>query len=249
MAEDKGNQQGFVPEIGDPSEGDTDFLFRTQMGVYNFFAGYWKQLLGLLGIFLLIALGASLYLDYSRDQQRALQAQIAEIERKMPQPDPMALMLGQPADDPNDEDRMANLQEGARRYEAVAQAGSGTGGVMAWLYAADAWKRAGDTERMTAALQQAHDAGATGSVGWSAAARLANAKATAGDVDGAVSLLEGFSSGEGFVAQHASLEMGLMLEAAGRAEEASTKLQGLMERFPDSPLAPQVAEALRRIEG
>ena len=50
------------------------------------------------------------------------------------------------------------------------------------------------------------------------------------------------------MAQHASLELGLMLESAGRSDEAVTTLQGFLERFPESLFADQAAEALSRLQ-
>lgn len=248
MAEDKG-QPAFAPEIGDPAEGDTDILFRAQMGAYNFLAKNWQRLLGVLGVALLGVLAYSLYLDYDRNQQRELQARIADIDRKMPKPDPMAAMLGTPQDDPADEQLMANLKEGARRYEAVGADGNGTGAVMAWMRAADTYERAGDTEGAARALEQAHGLSASGALGWSAAAQLAALKADTGDVDGAAALYQPYAAGDGFIAEHATLELGLMYEVAGRTDEARTTLGTFGERFPESALVPLAAEALGRLGG
>ena len=251
MADDKGARESdeFAPEIGDPGEQEADFLFRLQMGIYNFFAGYWRHLLGLLGVFLVGALVFSLYLDYSRDAQRDQQAALAEITRRMPRPDPMAAFTGQPADDPSDTERMANLQEGARRYEAVAQEGSGTAAVMAWSLAAETWERAGESEKALAALEAAHALSADGVVGWSITARLADRRAAAGDVDGAVALYKDAAAGEGIIAEQASLSLALLYEGAGRRDEATALLQTFLETHPESPLLPTAAEALGRLKG
>lgn len=249
MAEDKGQDPAFAPEVGDPAESEADVLFRAQMGIYNFFAGYWRQLLGVLGVLLLVALGYSLYIDYARDSQRDIQAAIAAIDIKMPKPDPMAAMLGTPAYDPSDEDLMANLAEGARRYEAVAKEGAGAGATMAWLRAADTWQLAGKKDEAIAALQAAHDMGASGVMGWSAGAQLAALKAEAGDADAAAAVYKQFSAGDGFIAEHAALELGLMYESAGRADEASAALTDFVTRFPESVLVPQATEALKRLQG
>lgn len=248
MAEDNGDKSSFAPEIGDPTDGETDILFRAQMGAFNFFAGSWRQLLGVLGVLLLVVLGYSLNLDRVRDNQRTTQAGIADIDRKMPKPDPMAALLGS-AGDAADPDMVANVQEGARRYEAVATEATGAGATMAWMRSADAWSRSGDADKAAVALQAAHDIGSPGVLGWSAASQLAAARAGSGDIDGAAVVYLSFTDGDDFIAEHASLELGLLYESAGRTDEASTMLSGLIERFPESMLASQASEALSRLRG
>jgi tetratricopeptide (TPR) repeat protein len=249
VAEDKGSNPAFAPEIGDHDDGEADFLFRAQMGAYNFFAGYWPQLLGVLGVFLVLTLAYSLYSEHVRDTQRDLQARIADVDRKMPQPDPMAAMFGSAGEDSTDENLAANLREGARRYVEIANEGSGTATIMAWQRAADAYERVGDTEQAISSLQSAYDAQGARLLGWSVASRLASMKVSSGDVEGAVALFQAHTAGEDFVAQHASLELGLLQESSGRSDEALTTLLGFLERFPDSLFAEQAAEALSRLQG
>jgi tetratricopeptide (TPR) repeat protein len=250
VAEDKGRGDEFAPEIDDLDDGDEDVLFKAQMGIYQFFATWWKHMLGALGIFLVGTLGYSLIHDHLREVQRDLHAQIDEIDRRMPAPDPLAAFGMAPMDDPEDATRMANLREGAKRYEAVASEGQGPAEVMAWLKAAEAWKRAGDTEARLRALQSAVDADASGILGWSAASQLAHAKAETGDVAGAAEILTGVSrSASGVIAEKALLDLGLIYESAERADEATRTLEDFTTRFPESPLSSQAAEALSRLKG
>ena len=248
MAEDKG--QRFAPEVDDLEDGDEDVLFKAQMGVYQFFGSNWKYMLGFLGVFLLATLAYSLYAENSRQEQRSFQASIDEIGRRMPAPDPLSAFGMAPMDDPEDADRMANLKEGAKRYDAVAESGGGTAATMARLKAAEAWERAGETETQIASLQAAHDLGGKGVLGWSASAQLAGAKADVGDIDGAAAVLTGVNtSSRGIIAEQALLDLGLIYVAAGRNEEATATLQDFTTRYPESALRAQAAEALGRLKG
>lgn len=250
MAEDKGRGDEFAPEIDDLDDGDEDVIFKAQMGVYQFFATWWKHLMVVLGVFLVGTLAYSLISDHLREEQRDLHAEISSIDRRMPTPDPLSAYGMAPMDDPEDADRTANLQEGARRYDAIADKGRGTAAVMARLKAAEAWERAGDAEAKLAALSKASEAGASGILGWSAAAQLANAKVEAGDIDGAASVLTGVSqSASGIIAEKALLDLALMYEAAERPEDATRTLEDFTTRYPESALSAQATEALSRLKG
>jgi tetratricopeptide (TPR) repeat protein len=250
VAEDKGRGDEFAPEINDLDDGDEDVLFKAQMGFYQFFASWWKAMLGVLGLFLLATLGYSILSDHLRQVQRELHAGIDEIDRRMPAPDPLAAFGMAPMDDPEDADRMANLREGAKRYEAIGTDGRGAAEAMAWLKAAEAWHRVGDSEAKLAALQKAAEAGGKGILSWSASAQYASAKAEAGDIDGAATILtEVNESASGIIAQRALLDLGLIYESAERAEDATRTLEDFITRYPESPLSSQVAEALGRLKG
>ena len=250
MAEDKGRGDEFAPEVDDLDDGEEDVLFKAQMGVYQFFATWWKQLLGALGIFLAGTLAYSLISDHLREEQRELHAQINDIDRRMPTPDPLSLYGMAPMDDLEDEERIANLREGARRYDVVADGGRGAAATMARLKAAGAWQRAGDAESELASLQLANESGGKGILGWSAAAQLAAAKQAAGDIDGAAEVLTTVNqTTAGIISEKALLEIGLMYESADRADDAIKTLEDFTTRYPDSPLSLQAAEALGRLKG
>jgi tetratricopeptide (TPR) repeat protein len=250
VAEDKGREDGFAPEIDDLDEGDQDVIFKAQMGVYQFFATWWKQLLGGLGIFLAGTLAYSLISDHQREEQRDLHAEISDIERRMPTPDPLAAYGMAPLDDPEDEERIANLREGARRYDVIATDGRGAAATMASLKAAGAWQRAGDAESELASLQLANESSGSGILGWSAASQLAAAKMAAGDVDGAAAVLTAVNqSTSGIIGEKALLDLGLMYESAERADDAIKTLEDFTARYPESALLMQAAEALGRLKG
>ncbi|MEL6347968.1 MAG: tetratricopeptide repeat protein [Myxococcota bacterium] len=241
--EPKVNEE-FAPEIGDPDEQETDILFRAQMGVYNFFVGNWQTLLGILVVFLAGVLVFSLYVDYQRDLQRGWQADIAEITRRMPEPNPLSALTGG-----EDEQTIATLKEGARRYEAVAKDSQGAASSSAWILAGEAWIRAGDTDAAMSAFQGALANEPAGVMAWSAAAQLATLKANTGDVDAALGLYDQHTAGEGFIAQHALLEKARLLEVSGRSGEAIETLEQFQSRFAESALAPQAADAITRLRG
>ena len=250
MAEDKGRGDEFAPEVDDLDDGDEDVIFKAQMGVYQFFATWWKQLLGALGIFLVGTLAYSLISDHLREEQRDLHAQISDIERRMPTPDPLSAYGMAPMDDLDDEDRVANLREGARRYDGIADGGRGAAATMARLKAAGAWDRAGDAEAELASLQKANEEGGKGILGWSAASQLAAAKLAAGDVDGAAAVLTTVNqTTSGVISEKALLDLGLMYETAERTDDAIKTLEDFTARYPESALSMQAAEALGRLKG
>ncbi len=250
MAEDKGQRAAdqFAPEVGD-EEGEADVLFQAQMGIYNFFTGNWKLLLGLLGLGLVGVFIFSMTDTHLTNQQREMQAEIYEIDRRMPQPDPLSAYGLAPADDPEDATRIANLKEGARRYEAVAASGRGTASVMALLRAGEAWARAGDTDAQLAALEKAHALGAPGVLGWSAAAQLAAIYVVSCNAAAAAAIYTQYSAQDSLIGQQALLELGLLQEASGTPEEAKKTLQDFTTRYPKSALLALAAEALGRLEG
>jgi tetratricopeptide (TPR) repeat protein len=224
---------------------EQDVLFRAQMTVANTLLGYWKH--GVTALFVL--LGASLvigqWLTYKVDVQKDGQAALARIDLKMPTLDPMTRMGLAPMDDPNDPARMALLATNAAEYEALAASAKGTASSMAWMRAAEAWRRAGQMDKAKAAYLKVQGDGV---VGFSGATGVAALAADSGDVDGAVTALQPYAAAtEGFLAQQALIEIAAIYEGAGRAADARTTLQDLQKRFPTSPLLPDAAAALARL--
>jgi len=142
----------------------------------------------------------------------------------------------------------ANVEEGARRYEAVAGSANGTAAVMSWLRAGEAWERMGDADKAKNAFGAAHAVGASGMVGWSAASQYANLQAASGDVDGAIGTLK--SMGQkiaGIEAQQAEMTVAIILEDAGRLDESKAAYQSFMTNHPTSALVAQADDGLRRL--
>ena len=247
-----GSADGAVPPLGADGapvpfpDHEEDMLFKTQMKVLNLLLGHWKKGLAVISAVLLVVLVVGEFSAYKTDEQRDIQAEIADIDRRMPKESP-AVAFGIEAPDTSPEMK-ANLEEGARRYEKVASGAVGTGSVMAWLKAGEAWKRAGDTEKAQAAYGKAHGVGATGTVGWSAASQYANTQAVAGDVDGAVATLGSLENKVfGLAAEQAKLTAAFLLEDAGRTAESQAALQSFVTKYPNSQLLEQAQDALARL--
>lgn len=222
---------------------DQDVLFKGQMALANFFLGYWKHGLGLAAVVLVISLFYGLYSNRSRDAQRELQAGIARIERALPT-DERAIPFG-PLDDPADTERTDKLVKGAQAFEKVAEGGQGVGSTMAWIRAAEVWKRAGRPEDAARAWQKANESEAPGMVGWAAASGLAGALADAGKVDEAAALYRTFAdTGVGAIGEHALFQLGSLYLDAGRKDESIAAFTEFTQKYPESMLASLVAEAL-----
>lgn len=231
-----------------PTE-EQDVLFRAQMGVANFVLGYWRHLLIAVGAVLLIAFVYGLVTDVSSNRQQGWQAAIAEVDVKVPPPDPLAQYGLAPADDPSDAEKMSKLVDAAKGYEEVAKGANGTASVMAWLRAAETWERAGKKDEALAAYKAADGVGAGGAVGWAAKSSLAEALADSGDVDGAAAIYRDVANGKDFQAQSALYALGRLYAAAGRREDAGKAFEEFSGRFADSTLADEVAAARGRLVG
>ena len=247
-----GTPDGAVPPLGGDGapvpfpDHEEDVLFKTQMKVLNLLLGHWKKGLAIVGAGLLVVLVVGEYGAMQTDEQRDIQAQIADIDRRMPK-ESAAVSFGiQPADD--SPEVMANLEEGARRYATVAEEAVGTGAVMAWLKSGAAWERVGNIENAKAAYASAHAQGVTGTVGWSAASQYASLQANAGDVDGAIATLKSLEvKVQGLELEQSKLAVAYILEDAGRISESQSALNSFVTAHPKSALIEQAQDALLRL--
>ena len=149
---------------------EEDVLFKAQMQVLNVLLGHWKTGLAVVGAVLFGVLVVGEYGAHQVDEQRGFQDKIADIDRRMPDQSPAEIL--DPTGSGLDPNLKANIEEGARRYEAVAGGSKGAAAVMAWLKAGSAWERAGDDEKAMTAYGAAHGVGASDVIGWSAASQL-----------------------------------------------------------------------------
>ena len=225
---------------------EEDVLFKAQMQVLNVLLGHWKTGLAVVGAVLLGVLVIGEYGAHQVDEQRGFQDQIADIDRRMPDQTPAEIL--NPSGEGLDPNIKANVEEGARRYEAVAGGASGAAAVMAWLKAGSAWERAGDDAKAKAAYGAAHGVGASDVVGWSAASQFANAQAAAGDPDAAIATLKAVQPRvSGLAAQQVALSIATVLEDAGRKEEGLSAYNAFIEAHPDSVLVEQANDGIRRL--
>jgi len=248
----EGAPNGGVPPMGEDGipmpfpDHEEDMLFKTQMKVLNLILGHWKKGLAVVGAVLFVVLVLGEFASFKTDEQRGIQAEIADIDRRMPQESPAVAFGLQPPDD--SPETKANLEEGARRYEKVAQSGVGAGSAMAWLKAGEAWARSGDSAKAMAAFGQAHTVGTTGTLGWSAASQYASTQVDAGDIDGAVATLGALTNKvQGLPAEQAQLNVALILEDAGRIAESQAALQAFIAQYPGSELMEQAKAGLSRL--
>lgn len=248
MAEKKPQNPAPMAAPAIPTE-DQDVLFRAQMGVANFVLGYWRYLLIIVGAVLLVTFVYGSVTDLQANRQQSWQAAIAEVDVKVPPPDPLSQYGLAPADDPSDADKMGKLAAAAQGYEAVAKDAGGTAAAMAWLRAAETWERAGKKDEALAAYKAADAIGAAGAVGWATKSSLAEALADRGDIDGAAAIYREVANGKDFQAQSALYSLGQLYAGAGRREDAGKAFEEFTGRFADSTLADEVAAARGRLVG
>ena len=228
---------------------EQDVLFRAQMGVAKFVLGYWRYLVITVGAVLVVVFVYGTVSDLQSKRQQGWQAALAEVDIKVPPPDPLSQYGLAPADNPADADKMGKLAAAAQGYEAVAKEAGGTASVMAWLRAAETWERAGKKDEALAAYKAADAVGASDAVGWAAKSSLAAALADRGDVDGAAAIYRQAANGKDFQAQSALYALGQLYAQAGRREDAGKAFEEFSGRFADSTLADEVAAARGKLVG
>jgi tetratricopeptide (TPR) repeat protein len=219
-----------------PSEKDLlpqekDVLFQAQMAVANFFLGYYKYGLVAIGLVLLAALVYGIADSVHTKSQRNVHARIAAVQNDLT--------------DPSDK---AALAKAAADLEAIAEKGDGTAAVMALLQAGEVFREAGQGDDALRAFEKAYALEPQGVLEWAAASGLAAEKVRKGDVDGAMAIYRRFSSGDGAAAEEATWSLAVLLEEAGKKDEARQAITDLMTRFPSSPHLDEAAKAAKRLQ-
>ena len=226
MAEEQDKLPGEQEEV--------DYVFQVQMAGFRAVQNYWKHVAAVAGAVLLVALFYGLYdSNKTKDLKAGAQA-IADVDRKMPQ-DPMAQFGMVLPDDPGDEEKMAQLTEGAKRYEEAAKGTmSGTAGE-AWLKAADSWLRVGETDKAKNAYLQAAGAQPKGVIGFGARNALASLELEAGNADAATALYrESADTNTGFLAEDSLLALARVYDSQSKDAELKAVFDEFRLRFPDS---------------
>ena len=228
-------------------EHEEDVLFKTQMRVLNLLLGHWKTGLAGVAAILLMVLAVGQYQNAQIEDQRGFQAQIADVDKRMPVAS-VEERFGLSATGLTEEVK-ANVEEGARRYEAIAKTSTGTSAVSAWLKAGAAWKRAGDVDKARAAFASAHSIGAPGLVGWSAGSQYAASQADGGDVAGAISTLEAVRLlVSGLEADQVDLSIAMLREESGDTAAAKAAYESFVSANPTSVLLEQATDGIARLE-
>lgn len=219
---------------------EQDALFRLQMAVSDFVLGNAKYAGYLVGIVLLGALIYGVTTSYLHSRAEGEFEAIAAVEHRMPKQSRAAMFgIEKETDDPA---KVADLQEGARRFEAAAKDAHGSASVYAWLQAADAWERSGNAEARMAAIEAATKVGDKDLPGFSADSAWAGALIDAGRTEEGLGVYRTMAGKyQGFYAERSLLMLAEAQLAAGKAAEARLTVDELKSRFPSSPRAASIA--------
>lgn len=229
---------------------EADQLFRLQVAIGDFFVGNARYIGGLVALGLLGTLAWGLWDSWTRSKAEDDFGAIADIDFRMPKVDDLARFGLAPMDDPADATRMANVEEGAKRYEATARNASGTAAVYGWLKAAEAWQRRGDAEKARSALEKAHALGARDLPGFTAASAYATALADADRLEEAIGVLRDSATRfDGLLAEELLIQLATVQVAAGKEADARAVAEEFRTRFPDSPRRERIEAAVAKVGG
>lgn len=221
---------------------------RAQIALTEFTLRYWKYGFYLIGVILAGALGWESWASWQASRAEEEFGAIADIDFRMPQIDQMALYGLGPKDDPADTTRMANLEEGARRYEAAAAAASGSARTLGWLKAQDAWERAGKVDQARAAAAKAAEVGGTDALAFAADTAAVRAQIDQGKAEEAEATLRAMAGRySGFYAEHALMRLASLQLDAGKADAAAATYGEIETRFPTSHDLTALGELASRL--
>ncbi|MDP2306713.1 MAG: hypothetical protein Q8P18_11880 [Pseudomonadota bacterium] len=221
---------------------EQDQLFRLQMAASDFLLGNAKYFGYLVGLVLLGTLVYGVTTSWLAAREAEEFAAIARIDFKMPKVEQLAQFGLAPMDDKADTTRMANVEEGARRYTAAGDEAHGAAAVYAYLKAADTWERVDKPDQALLALQKASEIGAKDLPGYTAGAAYAAALIDAGKTDEALTLYRDMAGRlDGFYAERSLILLANAQIAAGRQADAKLVIAEFKQRFPQSPRIAEVA--------
>jgi len=237
-----------VPKAGaaaDPTAAprqEEDALFKLQVAASDFLFKNVRVFVWIVVAGLGVALVYSLYTEWRVRSAKSAYGAIADIDYKMPAVDQMARYGLAPMDDPTDTVRLANVEEGARRYRAAAQEASGGAAVFAYLRAADTWTRLGKDEEALRDLEAAAALGQSDLPGFAAASRYATALAGKDRLEEAMGVLRELATREkGLYDEEALIALAQLQVQAGKPDEAQRVVDEFRTRFPDSPRVARMA--------
>ena len=231
---------GEKPGSGPPPE--QDVLFKIQIWLQDLAANHAATFGYAVLAFLGVALCYGVWQSWSESRADANFSAIADIDFKMPRPDPLSQMGLGPADDPADAGRMKDLETGATLYQGIAQGASGAAAVTAWMRAAEAWRRAERPDDRIKAMEQAAAAGGSDVLGATATLALAGALLDKGETERAVTLYRELSSRRAdYLGQEAMAALIRVQIAGGKLEEAQATLKDFQAKFPQA-VRPDLVE-------
>lgn len=211
-------------------------LFKAEMFATNFFLGYWVHMVGVVLLVLLGVLAWGQYGSWYQDRQRAASAQIANTLDGLPSPLgelPSRLASGEAVD-------LAQVEKVGDELVTIADSAMGTSRVEALMTAAELYRLSAKTDKQRQALADA-SAEEVGVLSWAAESSLASLELELEQGDAAIERLRGLaSSSDGYLAEQATIDLGLALEHLGRKDEAAKVYAEFLARFPDSRRGEQV---------
>lgn len=239
-----------APEAPPPDE-TPDYLFQLQLAFTNFTAKNGRYMGMVAGASLVGVLLWGLWNVWVERSAAAQFGAIAAVDYRMPKLCPAdshedrgfcfsdadpRMVTGVAGDDLADAGRKADLEEGARRFEVAAQDASGSAAVFGYLEAADAWRRAGNTEAQVAAFKAAYAEGGGDLPAWSAGSAYAAALIDAGRSEEALGIYRDVAGRtQGFYGQQALLSLAATQIELGKPEDAKQTIAEYRTRFPAAP--------------
>jgi hypothetical protein len=217
-------------------------LFRAEMFTTNVLLGYWRVFVSVVVVVLLAILLYGQYRTWNRRSQRGTAAEVAQALAALPAPVeelPARIASGE-AIDP------ATLVKTADEVVALAESGRGTARAEGLLLASELYRIAGQTDQQRAALDAATTS-ARRVLAFAAEEGLANIDLAGGKGDEAVARLRKLAEGDSFLAEQATIDLGLALEHLGRTDEAAKVYADFLTRWPDSPRTDRVQERQSRL--
>ncbi len=223
------------PHPEPPESPDEDYVVKAQMAFSEFMLGHWHYFGYALGLVLVGAAAYGTWSSWSAGRAEEQYGAIAEIDHRMPVIDQMAMYGLTPKDDPTDTARTATLEEGARRYEALAASHSGDAAVVAWLKAEDAWTRAGKPDAARSAAENAASDGGMSVIAFAADTTVVRALSDAGKQDEAEARLREMAGRySAFFAEQSLIRLAGVQLDGGKADAAMTTYAEVETRFPKS---------------
>ncbi len=212
---------------------DAGFSFRAEMWAKNVLMGYWKAILAVLITGLVGILFYGQYQSWYLMNQRASASEIFDAVKDL-----------------DDGATPEDYTKAAEMLERIAETARGTARTEALLRAADYYRQAVDPEGQNRALTTADAKPSTGVLGYAVDANLANLALERGDGDDAVARMRKLADqSEGYLAEQATLDLGLMYEHLERVDEARALYIAFLTDFPDSASAEQVRVRQRQLGG
>ena len=225
-----------VPDETGVLEEEEDVFFKTQMWLVNLFLGYWRHTLAAAAVALLLVGLYGVWQDKAQGAQQDVHAKIARLEAALPE----------------DEAQLANVDwKGmGQRMETIASGATGVGATYAWIQAAQMYEVGDFHAEALPAWEKANAGGEEGVLGWSAASGYATALARAERASDAEVLFRSWADQDpGAIGEQALYALGSLFRDSARTAESAQAFEEFLQRYPESPLAPVVQQAVQELRG